>query len=64
LGSKEGYRILEDRVFIKAHNIYNSLEHSVKFEEIGFDLVRKKTNSIIWLIPFNLSLVVLVVWSS
>lgn len=53
-GSKKEYRILADRLFITTANFNKSTEYSIKFEELGFDLVREKTKSIIWLIPLYL----------
>lgn len=53
-GSKKEYKILKDKVFIRIENFNKSSEYFIKLDELGFDLVREKTKSIIWLIPLYL----------
>ncbi|GAA4460691.1 hypothetical protein GCM10023189_36210 [Nibrella saemangeumensis] len=46
-GSKNEYTILADRLFIITANFNKSTEYSIKLEELGFELVREKTKSLI-----------------
>lgn len=59
LGSREEYKILEDRVSIKKSNFNKSSESSVKFEEIGFELFWERTKPVLWLIPINVGFFIL-----
>lgn len=59
LGSREEYKILEDRLLIKKTNFNKSSEHSVRFEEIGFDLSWERTRPVLWVIPIHLGFFIL-----
>ena len=56
LGSYKHYRIAKDRVIIKTQNINKYEEYYVKFDNLGLDLTRKQTKSIMLLIPFYVAL--------
>jgi hypothetical protein len=42
LNDKRTFQILEDRIFIKTWSFKENLEYSIKFDELGFDIFRKK----------------------
>lgn len=59
LGSYKHYKIGKDRVFIETKNINKYEEFFVKFENLGLDLTRKKTKSILILIPIYFAITLL-----
>lgn len=42
LTDKRHFKILEDRIFIKTSSFKENLEYYIKFDELGFDVFRKK----------------------
>ena len=54
LGSLSSYRIEKDRVAIIKKTFTKQEEFSVKFENLGFEINRKKTSLVLWFIPLHL----------
>ena len=52
LGSYKHYKITNDRVQITTKNINKYEEYYIKLDNLGFDITRKQTKSILLLVPF------------
>lgn len=55
LGSYKRYKITNDRVLITTRNINKYEEYYIKLDNLGFDITRKQTKSILLLVPFYLA---------
>jgi hypothetical protein len=56
LGSKEEFCIENDKLIIKSSNLNKSVEYSIRLDQIGFDIEKKRTKSVLLLIPFFIAL--------
>ena len=54
-GSYKHYKITKDRVLIKTKNINKYEEYYIKLDNLGWDITRKQTKSILLLIPLYLA---------
>lgn len=54
-GSYKRYKITKDRLLITTKNINQYEEYYIKLDQLGFDLTRKQTKSILLLIPLYLA---------
>ncbi|UKJ07014.1 hypothetical protein [Solitalea lacus] len=59
LGSYKHYKILKDRIVVTTKNINKYEEFYIKLDNLGLDLSRRQTRSILILIPFYIGLTVL-----
>lgn len=55
IGTLCTYCIEKDRVVIFRKNLTKREEFSIKFEDLGFDINRRKTWLVLWFIPFHLA---------